>query len=376
MATGKVIITQDNNFGGTITGVERKVLIIGIGGASAVNDVLHVINQQTDLDAILGAEDSELKTNIEATRLNAGPNFTGYVIPILATGGTYTWDTALEFALDAPNDINVELVMLTTPMTSVNDVDLYQAACVSAQNVFAKYISIHAAVPGIDGSETWAAYLAATLALQTGKVANRVYLVPQLHGNNLGVVVGRLINDAFSLADSPMRVRSGSVIGLGVSPQDFNGNALTMAHIEALADARFSVPQTYTGFDGTYWADHSSLDAEGGDFMVYEHLRVIDYVTRRVRLKAIQKIADRELNSSESAIAAHEGFFMQPIFDAAKETVVNGVSKPGLVQTPQDGDIVINFKSATEVDIYMMAAPVNCPKKISAHISLDLNRLA
>jgi hypothetical protein len=376
MAIGQVTITQDNNFGGTITGVERKVLIIGIGGASALPDQLHAINQQTDLDAILGEEVSELKTNINAMRLNAGPNFTGYVIPILALGGVYTWDTALEFALDAPNDIDVELVVLTTPMTSVNDVDLYQAACVSAQNVFAKYISIHAAVPGISGAETWAAYLTNTTALQTGKSANRVCLVPQLHGNNLGVVVGRLINDNVSLADSPMRVKTGAVIGLGIEPVDTGDQSLTMAHIQALASARFSVPQTYTGFDGTYWADHSMLDVEGGDFSVYENLRVIDFVTRRVRLKIIAKIADRELNSSASSIAAHEGYFMQPIFDAAKDTVVRGVTKPGLVQTPQDGDIVINFKTATEVDIYIMSAPVNSPKKISAHISLDLNRLA
>jgi hypothetical protein len=308
-------------------------------------------------------------------RLNAGPNFTGYVLPILATGGNYTWDTGLEFALDKPNDIDIELVVLTTPMTSSNDVDLYQAACVSAQNVFAKYISIHAATPGIAGGDTWAAFLTTTTALQADKAASRVCLVPQLHGNNLGVVIGRLINDNVSLADSPMRVKTGSVIGLGVEPVDTGSLALTMAHIEALATARFSVPQTYTGYDGTYWADHSTLDVEGGDFAVFENLRVIDFVTRRIRLKTIAKIADRELNSSPSSIAAHEGYFMQPLFDAAKETLFNGATKPGLVQTPQDGDIVINFKTSTEVEVYMMAAPVNSPKKIGVHISLDLNRL-
>jgi hypothetical protein len=376
MATGQVLISQDNTLSGGITAVERKVLFIGEGGASAQFDLVHSINAQTDLDAILGTEDSALKTNIEATMLNAGPNFTGYVIPTKATGGAYTWDTALEFALDAPNDIDVELVVLTDEMASANDVDLYHGACVAAQNVYAKYITIHAAVAGNDGSQTWAAYASATKALQTDKAAHRVYLVPQLHGNNLGVVVGRLINDAFSLGDSPMRVLSGAVVGLGAAPVDSAGLSLTMAHLKDLADNRFSVPQTYTGLEGTYWADHSSLDVAIGDFKVYENLRVLDYITRRVRLKAISKIADKSLNSSPSSISYHENFFMQPIFTAAKSFTINDEPKPGLVKTPQKGDIVISWVNTTEVEIYMKAAPGDSPKKIGVHISLDLNRLA
>jgi hypothetical protein len=375
MALGKALVTQTNNAGGAITAVERKILFIGVGGASALADQLHAINQQSDFETLLGAEDSPLKTNVMATALNAGPNFTAYVIPLKAAAGVYTWDTALEFALDQPNDLDVEMIALTDHMASVNDVDLYQAACVSAINVFAKYITIHAAVAGNDGSSSWADYLAATKALQASKVAPRVHLVPQLHGNNLGVVVGRLANDAFSLGDSPMRVRSGSVTGLGVAPVDDSGLALTMAHLGDLADNRFSVPQTYTGFDGTYWADHMSLDAEGGDFQVYENLRVLDYITRRVRLKVIYKIADKSLNSSDESISFHEGYFMQPIFDAAKASSINGEPIPGLVQPPKKGDIVITWQNANEVDVYMMAAPGNSPKKLTAHLSLDLNRL-
>jgi len=376
MPIGKVIISQDKGTGGSITEIERKVLFIGIGGATALADQIHAINQETDLDIILGPEDSELKLNIEAARLNAGPNFTGYVIPILAALGLYTWDTAIEFALDQPNDIDVEMVVLTTAMASSADVDLYQASCVAAQNVFAKYITIHAAVTGITGALTWANYLTTTKALQTNKAANRVHLVPQLHGNNLGVVVGRLINDSYSLGDSPMRVASGAVVGLGVDPVDVDGVTLSMAHLTDLADNRFSVPQTYTGIDGTYWADHVSLDIAGGDFQVFENTRVIDYLTRRIRVLAILKIADRSLNSAPDSVAYHEGYFMQPIFDASKASNINGVPKPGLVKPPQDGDIVISWLSTTEVELFMLAAPLDSPKKITAHISLDLGRIA
>jgi hypothetical protein len=368
---GKVTITQDNNNAGGIAEVERKVLFIGAGGASAVTDTPHAINQQSELDALLGSEASPLKTNILAALANGGPNFTGYAIAL----GALAWDQALEMALDMPHDLDVEIVAITDPVAVAEDIDSMQAAAVSAGNTWAKLISIHAATAGITGAETWASYLSAQSALVNGKACHRVCLVPQLHGNNLGVVIGRLVNDAVSIADSPMRVRSGAVIGLGPAPSDTGGVALTMAHIETLANARFSVPQWYTGKDGIYWADHMTLDSDGSDFQVYENLRVIDYVTRRVRVLAINKIADRSLNGSDSSIAFHQAYFMQPIFQAAKATVINGEMKPGIVQQPADGDITIQWNSATEVELWMLAAPVNSAKKIKAHISLDLTRI-
>lgn len=374
MAIGQVTVTQENTASGGIDGVERKSLWIGIGGASAQAEQIHALNAKSDLDAILGAEESELKTNIKAAILNAGQNFTGYVFPLLATDPNYTWATAIEFCGAPPNDIDVEIVAITTPVTSSNLVDEFQAGAESVIAFSAKYSSIHVATPGIAGDETWSEYAATTKALQSGKAAKRVYLVPQLHGNNLGVVVGRLCNSSYSLGDSPMRVASGPVIGLGPAPQDSTGKTLTMAELADLAANRFSVPQTYTGFAGTYWADHVSLDAPGGDFQVFEHLRVMDYLTRRIRVLAIQKIADRSLNKSAGSVVYHQGYFLEPILQAAKSTSINGQPKPGLVKPVQDGDMVINWKSSTEVDLHFMAAPIDSPKKINAFISLDLNR--
>lgn len=373
MSIGKVKIVQDNNASVGITAVERKSLWIGIGGASALSDQVHAINATSDLDAILGAEDSDLKANIEAAILNAGQNFTAYVIAI-TQAGAYTWDQALEFALDNPNDLDVEMVVLTDPITTVQDVEDINAACVSALATFGKYIAAHVALPSIAIDETWSTYLAATKELQQGVVAKRVCLVPQIHGNNLGVVVGRLNNDGVSIADTPMRVATGAVVGLGAAPVDVNDLALTMAHLQDLADNRLSVPQTYTGIDGTYWANHSTLDAEGGDFQFYENLRVIDYVCRRIYVKLVQKIADRSLNNSASSIAYHQNYFMEPIYLAAKGAVINGQPKPGMVQQPEDGDIVLIINEQEEVEMWIMAAPIGAPKKITAHISLDLTR--
>lgn len=372
MAVGTVNLIQENTQSGGLNTVERTVIFIGSGGASAQADVLHALNQQTDLGALLGAEASALKTNIEATRLNAGPNFTGWAIAL----DSLSWDQAIEFALDAPNDIYPEIVALTDPLADAAQVDAMQAAAVAAQNVFGKYITIHCAVAGIDAAtQTWAQYLTATKPLQDGKAADCVALVPQLHGNNLGVVIGRLINDSYSLGDSPMRVRSGAVMGLGAAPVDSGDSALTMAHLVELATARFSVPQWYTNFDGMYWADHALLDVEGGDYQVYENRRVMDYISRRIRVLMIGKIADRSLNSSASSMAFHEQVFMKPIFDAAKGSTVNGEPKPGLVKTPLQGDIQINWINRTQVELVILAAPVDAPKKISARIALDLNRL-
>lgn len=375
MAIGQVKLTQENTASGGISAVERKVLFIGTCGASGAADVLSVLNAQSDLDVLLGAEDSALKTNIEATMLNAGEDFTGYVMTLKETGGVHTWDTALEYALETPNDIDVEIVALVDEITESATVTAMNAAAVSAYNTYGKLLSIHAAVPGITGAQTWAQYLTETKAINNSLVATRVALVPQLHGNNLGVVIGRLINSDQSIGDSPMRVRSGSVVGLGEAPVDSGSAPLTMAHLGELATNRFSVPQWYTNFDGIYWADHPMLDAEGGDFQVFENLRVIDYVSRRVRILMIQKVADRELNATASSIAYHQKYFMAPVQAAAKSSTIRGVTKPGLIKPPTDEDILITWKSKTEVEIFLVVTPYESPKKISARIALDLTSL-
>lgn len=381
MTIGRITVSQQNTNSGSITGVENTVLIIGLNdenSADAATDSaafsLHTIGQTTDLDAILGATDSPLKTTIEAAKLNAGPLFTAYVIP-LYTGGYDDWYTALETALEVPHDLTPESVWLTDPVVNA-DIANMQAACTAAENVYAKYITIHAPTAAIDNAtQTWDEWITATKAINNGEVAPRVHLIPQTHEHNLGVILGRMVNENISIADSPMRVATGAVQSLGDSPLDSAGNPLTMAHITELADNRFSVPQWYPGKDGIYWADHTSLDAEGGDFQVYEHRRVIDYISRRVYLQMINKIADRSFNSTESATAYHVAYFSSTLKAAAKGSVIAGNAVPGMIQQPIDGDVAINWKTTTAVEVSVLAAPVNSPKKITTYIALDLNRL-
>ncbi|MGK9527590.1 DUF2586 family protein, partial [Salmonella enterica subsp. enterica] len=68
--------------------------------------------------------------------------------------------------------------------------------------------------------QSWSEYVAEQKAITANVAAPRVMVVPQLHGNDLGVLAGRLANAAVSIADSPMRVATGAVTGLGSVPVD------------------------------------------------------------------------------------------------------------------------------------------------------------
>jgi hypothetical protein len=279
----------------------------------------------------------------------------------------------VDAALAAPNEHNIEGVVLTTPIAAAAEIEDAQEHAVLMMTRYGKFLSVHLAAPGIDAAtQTWAQYRTATKALVTGVAAPRVAVVPQLHGNNLGVVIGRLCNPGVTIADSPMRVATGAVVGLGASPVDSAGLALSLADLFDLADARLSVPQWYNGYEGTYWADHAMLDVEGGDFQAFENLRVLDYLARRVRLLAIQKVADRSLNNSDASIAQHQTFFARPLRDAAHTITIGSRQIPGLIRPPSSEDVQITWTGQTEVAIAITAQPYEAPKKITVYLALDL----
>ena len=67
---------------------------------------------------------------------------------------------------------------------------------------------------------------------------------------------------------------------------------------------------------------------------------------------------------------------MRPLREMSKSTAILGVTFPGEIEPPQDGDIVISWTTKTAVDIYMAVRPYNCPKKITCNILLDLTNYA
>ena len=229
------------------------------------------------------------------------------------------------------------------------------------------------AIAGISTAQDWATYLSEAKAKVAGVSAPRVLCVPQLHGNNLGVLAGRLARADVSIADSPMRVATGAVVGLGAVPVDKDGIPLPSAILAELDKARLSVPQTYPDYPGTFWGDGNMLDAPGSDYQVVEYLRIADKAARRVRILLIQRIADRKLNSSATSMAQNKTALMKPLRDMSRSVVFAGVQFPGDIESPADDAITLVWTSKTAVVAYLKLRPYNCPKDLTANIALDLS---
>ncbi|MNF11498.1 hypothetical protein D3C80_2127290 [compost metagenome] len=65
---------------------------------------------------------------------------------------------------------------------------------------------------------------------------------------------------------------------------------------------------------------------------------------------------------------------MAPLRKMAKSAKFAGEVFPGEIEAPKDGDLVIVWKSRTQVEVYLKIRPLNCPKDITANIALDLSQ--
>lgn len=367
MAQGKVSVNNLNLGQGPVTEIERYFLFIG--PASKNVGKLIPLNTQSDLDGELGIPASDLKTQITAARLNGGDRWACMAAPIAADG---SWEDALDKA--QREGVSVEFVVITKPVTTGAALSELNDKAVEINNQYGRRVIVMAASAGIvTANQTWAAYLAEQRAIQDGILAQRVLAVPQLHGNNLGVLAGRLANAAVSIADSPMRVATGALLGLGPTPVDSEGVPLPSAILSELDKARFSVPQTYPDYPGVYWGDGNMLDAPGSDFQVVEYLRITDKAARRVRILLIQRVADRKLNNTPNSMAANKSALMRPLREMSRSVLFAGLQFPGDIEPPKDDDIVLVWLSKTKVEAYIKLRPYNCPKDLTANIALDLS---
>ncbi|MCL1123530.1 DUF2586 domain-containing protein [Shewanella surugensis] len=368
MALGKVTVNNLNLGQGEINAVERHFLFIGKAGSSDEASQLYSVGAQTELTEALA--DSPLRAQVIAAQLNAGQNWTAAVYPLAD-------DESIGSAIDKANEVqSFEAVVICDEQASASELTSLHNQCASLTATLGRWCFALVATKGILSSQTWSEYEAEQVALVNGIAAHLVYAVPQLHGNNLGVLAGRLCNRSVSVADSPMRVATGSVMGLVEAPEDTEHVPLSLATLNTLANARFSVPQWYPDLEGTYWSDGSSLDAKGGDYQFIEHLRPVHKVSRQVRLRAIRRVGNRALNSTPNSIENNKRYFMQPLRAMSKSTTILGEMFPGEVQVPQDGDIDIVWTTLSEVSIYMVVRPYNSPKSITVNIMLDLSSTA
>ncbi|WP_273822700.1 DUF2586 domain-containing protein [Pseudomonas asplenii] len=367
MALGKVSVNNLNLGQGAVTEIERYFLFIGPAGKNAGK--LLPLNTDSDLDNALGAADSDLKTQVIAARANGGDRWACVAAPIGAEGD---WATALEYSQQ--QGYSVEGVIITRPVAAGAELAAMDTAATLLNSKYGRRVFVIAASAGILPTETWDEYLLAQKAITNGVAAPRVLVVPQLHGNDLGVLAGRLANSAWSIADSPMRVASGAVIGLGAVPADKEGIPLPSAIRSELDKARFSVSQTYADYEGVYWGDANMLDTPASDYLVLEYLRLADKAARQVRPLLIRRIGDRRLNNSAASMAANTSALMAPLRAMAKAIKFAGEVFPGEIQSPKDGDLVITWTSRVQVQVFLKIRPHNCPKDITANIALDLSQ--
>jgi hypothetical protein len=366
MAQGQVSVNNLNLGQGPVTEIERYFLFIG-PAAKNVGKLL-ALNTQSDLDTELGVPSSDLKTQITAARLNGGSRWACMAVPLAADGD---WKEALDMAQGA--DISVEAVIITKPVTGSPDVQAMNNAAVNLNNRYGRRVFVMAASAGITPASDWALYRIEQSQITREVAAPRVLVVPQLHGNNLGVLAGRLANAEVSIADSPMRVATGALVGLGPTPVDKDGIPLPSSTLSELDKVRLSVPQSYPDYPGMFWGDANMLDAPGSDYTVVENLRIVDKAARRVRILLIQMVADRKVNSTPNSMAATKLTLMRPLREMSRSANFAGKQFPGDIQPPRDGDITLLWKNRTTIEAYLLIRPYNCPKDLTANIALDLS---
>ncbi|WP_237387937.1 DUF2586 domain-containing protein [Xenorhabdus sp. Sc-CR9] len=363
-----VQVNQVNQLQGETKEIERVLLFVGTGKTNIGKTIS--VNTQTDFDAVLGMGDSVLKRTVLAAMANAGQNWSGYVHVLPESADELAF---IEAVTAVQHIASVEGYVLTVGVTKA----VIKAAQTLRANTIAKFGRWQWAILSVEGTqpkETWADYVTRLAELQKGEAATSVQLVPSLWGNEAGVLAGRLCNRAVTVADSPARVQTGPLMDLGKAdfPLDGTGKPVDLATLQALEKLRFSVPMWYPDYDGMYWSDGRTLDVESGDYQSIENLRVVDKVARRVRLQAIAKIANRTLNSTPASIATHQAYFARTLREMSRSTEINGVTFPGEVKSPEDGDIVITWRNKNTVEIYITIRTYECPKGITASLLLDL----
>lgn len=368
MTWPNVGVNQINQLQGETNEVERCVLFVGKGAVNVGKTL--AVNTQSDFDKLLGESDSQLKSDVMAALDNAGQNWWGFVHVLAADAEPDAWVGAVRAAQAS---CSVEGVLLSDDVSTKATIN--QAIALRSELIakFGRWVWFILAAQGMQEDEAQADYLARMSTLQDGIAEKAVQLVPRLWGNDPAVLAGRLCNRAVTIADSPARVKTGALVSLGSDemPLDGTGEVLELATLQALEMQRFSVPMWYPDYDGFYWADGRTLDVEGGDYQSIETLRIADKAARRIRLLAIGKIADRALNSTPGSIAANQSLFMKPLREMSTAASINGVSFPGEVKPPQDGDVTIAWKSKKAVDIYIVVRTYEVPLQITINLMLD-----
>lgn len=362
MAWPSVIINILNLMNGPIAGVEFHFLFVIHGVVTGNERNLIMVDSTTDLDDILADAYPEGRTIVKAAQLNGKQNWTAGVMIIDEV------DSWQEGVMKANEVSSFELMVLgfDADKTTINDAIAVRTQLKSA---LGRECGVLCQLPRIDNSaegQTWAQWLASNSAIVNGIASEYVSVVANVHqdGDTLGKYAGRLANQEVSIADSPARVQTGSVLGNPELMTDAEGKALELATLKALESNRIAVPMWYPDYDGQYWTTGRTLDVDGGDYQDIRHIRVAMKAARKVRIRAIAKIGDRTFNSTPASTEAAKLYFTKDL----REMALTG--NPGEIQPPAAEDIDIKWVNSTDVEIYMSVQPYDCPVKITISIAI------
>lgn len=366
MAQGKVSVIDRNLDQTTPAGVERKALFIGTDVlASVTKDQMLAVNSKSNIDELLGNRGS-LREQVLAAQRNGGNDWFAYVYPASSLAN-------MNAIIDQKS---AELVVITDAVAATGLAAFFGNAKGLANyqlQTNARRIAVLFSVEAVAAAATWAAHKTALVNAVSGLEGYRVAVVPLVHGNDLGCLVGRLCRADVSIADSPMRTATGAVTGLGDAIEDTDGNTISSAELAELDEAGFTCTQTYPDYPGVYFGDCNLFDKPTGDFQVIEYLRPLDKAARAVRLLAIAKVANREFNSTPESTEAHKTYFAKPLREMAQTKTVGNAVLPGDILPPKADAVTIVWTSKTAVEIYLKVQPYNSPKEIKAFIALDLS---
>lgn len=362
MSTPSVTVNALDLKNGHVPSVVRFALFVGVSTLN--NNTLQILDQDSDLDVLIGAGD--LRDNIDAAKLNARTSWSCAAVPI---GNADDPFDAIDIAIAA--NVVPEIIVVLPPVATSAEVNGLMAKAVELKNQTLR-LSIIGTIAGIDNTtENWGQFQTRAAAVIDSVDAERVTIVPQLNGNNAGVYAGRLCNEAVSFADSPCRVKTGALIGLGEWPEDSDGVKLDDANLNQLASLRYSVPFNYKGRPGTFWGFGKTLAAPGSDYVEIENLRVMDVLASATYLRCIDKIGDRTFNNSTVSEKIHKKYFAIPLDEMSVGTTVGDEFWPAEIQPPSADAITIQWVNDRKINIFIKARPYASPKDITANLSLE-----
>lgn len=352
MAWPTVIINILNMMRGPIPGVEFHFLFVVYGTVAGTERNLIMVDNTTDFsDSAFDNIDPVHMLTLKAAQLNGKQNWTAGVIVLNPSD---SWQAAV---FKANETSSFEAVVLDKPNTGASTLEDAVAFRHELKAKLGREVFMICSLPGINDSEdgeTWAEWLAQTVNVPKNTASEYITVVPQVHEGNstVGIYAGRLANQEVSIADSPARVKTGSILGSMALAKDKDGKPLELATLKALEAARIAVPMWYPDYPGQYWTTGRTLDVPGGDYQDIRHIRVAMKAARKVRVRAIARIADREFNSTPGSEASAKLYFTQDLREMAVVKKIGDYEFPGEIKPPQDDDITITGLIVKKLKFY------------------------